>query len=300
MTVSVKGVRSIDIEVSNLAEALRFYVDVWGLTVVESTRESAYLRATGHYHHIVALHQASGTPFVRRITFDAKDRDTIDRIFDRVHSRVELFEVPCRLNGPGGGYGFGFKDPEGRNLGVVCDVDDHPVGADMVCGRPTKVAHVNLNSGDWQKSTRFFTEALGFRVIDEVPALVFLNCDNPDHHSVVLCKSGGPTINHLSFEMLDSESVMRGVGRMQDHGYPIEWGVGRHGAGNNVFAYFAGPDEFPLEYTAEVLQIDQSYVPRGPEYWGFPAGRTDQWGITAPPTRRLKRIQQLFTFSDDG
>ena len=93
---------------------------------------------------------------------------------------------------------------------------------------------------------------------------------------------------------------MRGAARMQDNGYPIEWGIGRHGAGNNVFAYFAGPDEFPLEYTAEVLQIGCDYIPHGPEYWAFPPGRTDQWGLTAPPTRRLKRIQQLFRFSDEG
>ena len=46
---------------------------------------------------------------------------------------------------------------------------------------------------------------------------------------------------------------MRGMGRMKDNGYPIEWGPARHGPGDNVFAYFCGPDELPIEYTAEVL-----------------------------------------------
>src|SRR5262245_48341465 len=59
---------------------------------------------------------------------------------------------------------------------------------------------------------------------------------------------------------------MPGAGRMRDHGYPIEWGVGRHGPGNNVFAYFAGPEEFPIELTGELLQIDDTYVPHGPDY----------------------------------
>ena len=27
---------------------------------------------------------------------------------------------------------------------------------------------------------------------------------------------------------------------LRDAGYPIEWGVGRHGPGNNAFAYFIG------------------------------------------------------------
>ena len=75
----------------------------------------------------------------------------------------------------------------------------------------------------------------------------------------MLAKTNLPTLNHVAFEMPDFNSVMRGMGRMKDNGYPIEWGPGRHGAGDNVFAYFCGPDEVPLEYAAEVLQIDDSY-----------------------------------------
>jgi catechol 2,3-dioxygenase len=67
-----------------------------------------------------------------------------------------------------------------------------------------------------------------------------------------------------------------------------------------VFAYFAGPDEFPIEYTAEVLQVDASYEPHGPDYWKFPPGRSDQWGVTAPRSARLARLQTLFLFDEDG
>ena len=102
------------------------------------------------------------------------------------------------------------------------------------------------------------------------------------------------------FEMPEFDSVMRGMGRMKDNGYPIEWGPGRHGPGDNVFAYFCGPDELPIEYTAEVLQIDDSYVPRGSDYWKFPQGRGDHWGITQPRSARYFRVQRLFHFTADG
>ena len=105
---------------------------------------------------------------------------------------------------------------------------------------------------------------------DDTEMLRFMQCGNTDHHSIVLAREPSTTLNHIAFEMPDLDSVMRGAGRMKDNGYPIEWGVGRHGAGNNVFAYFAGPDEFPLEYTAEVMQVDDSYVVHGPDYWRFP------------------------------
>ena len=141
------------------------------------------------------------------------------------------------------------------------------------------------------------TEVLGFRLIDETVRARFLHAACPDHFSLALVKHSNATLNHIAFDMPDLNSVMRGAGRMRDAGYPIEWGVGRHGPGNNVFAYFAGPEEIPLEYTSEVLQIDDTYVPRGPDFWKFPPGRSDQWGVTNPQTARLARIQQLFGFS---
>jgi catechol 2,3-dioxygenase len=114
---------------------------------------------------------------------------------------------------------------------------------------------------------------------------------------MVTGQTGKPTLNHVAFEMPDLDSVMRGAGRMRDAGFPVEWGPGRHGAGDNVFCYFAGPEEFPIEYTGEVLQIDDSYQFHGPEYWKWPPGRLDQWGITPPHTARWKRIQDMYLFA---
>ena len=77
-------------------------------------------------------------------------------------------------------------------------------------------------------------------------------------------------------------------------------GPGRHGPGDNVFAYFCGPDEVPLEYTAEVLQIDDAYEPHPSSYWKYAPGRSDQWGITQPRSARYYRVQRLFGFTADG
>jgi hypothetical protein len=93
---------------------------------------------------------------------------------------------------------------------------------------------------------------------------------------------------------------MRGIGRMRDHGYGVEWGPGRHGPGNNVFAYFCGPDELPLEYTAEMQQVDDSHRVRMPEDWTWPPGRVDHWGLMPGPSPRVKHAQSLISFTDDG
>jgi catechol 2,3-dioxygenase len=106
----------------------------------------------------------------------------------------------------------------------------------------------------------------------------------------------GDALNHIAFLMPDLESVMRGGGRMKDAGHAIEWGPGRHGPGDNAFNYFIGPFGEVIEYTAEVEQVGADHVARGPADWQWPPGRVDQWGISPPPSARLKEAQRLVLF----
>jgi catechol 2,3-dioxygenase-like lactoylglutathione lyase family enzyme len=294
----IRGVRSVELVASNLDEAARFYETVWGLAPVTASNEARYFRGTGGYHHLLALHSGS-QPAVVRIAFDVADRAGVDALYEKIRATGAKPGKPAKLTAAGGGYGFACKDPDGRNLAFVTDCADHADAAD-IADRPRKIVHVNLNTVDFDGTLKFFTNALGFRVVDDNAPLWFLHCDNSDHCSIVLCKLNLPTLNHIAFEMPEFDSVMRGMGRMKDNGYPIEWGPGRHGPGNNVFAYFCGPDEVPLEYAAEVLQIDDSYQPRPSDYWKFKPGRSDQWGITQPRSPRYYRVQRLFEFTADG
>ncbi len=294
----ISGVRSIALVASNLDEAAAFYETVWGLTAVGRHNDAVYFRGTARYHHVLALH-AGAPPAVARIVFDVADRAGIAALHRAVVAAGCRATAPALFTAPGGGYGFACNDPDGRNLSFICECADHADSEDKP-DRPRKIVHVNLNAREFDRSLRFFVETLGFRVIDENAPLTFLHCANADHCSIVLAKTGLATLNHIAFDLPDIDSVMRGMGRMKDNGYPIEWGPGRHGPGNNVFAYFCGPDEVPLEYAADVLQIDDSYVPRCSDHWKFAPGRSDQWGITQPRSPRYYRVQRLFSFTPDG
>jgi catechol 2,3-dioxygenase len=296
MAVTVRGVRSVEIEMADPERAAEFYSRIWNLKEVGRHDGSIYFRGTGAYHHILAIHPARNGYALRRLVFNAANRDIVQALHHAVTAAGCTSEAPHPLASPGGGYGFGFLDPEGRNLAIVCEVHDHADTADAP-DRPRKIAHVNINAAELERSIAFLTDVLGFRRVDHSGPLHFFHCDNTDHASIVLGRTGKPTLNHVSFELPDLESVMRGGGRMRDAGHPIEWGPGRHGAGNNVFCYFAGPEEFPIEYTAEVMQIDDAYEFHGPEYWKWPPGRLDQWGITPPHTLRWIRIQDLYRFA---
>ena len=101
----------------------------------------------------------------------------------------------------------------------------------------------------------------------------------------------------LDYRMPDIDGVMRGSGRMRDHGFEIGWGVGRHGPGNNVFSYFVDPLGYVLEYTTDMSIVDEIYRVGGPEDWVWPPGRTDQWGIAPPKSEACKAAQLAIGFA---
>jgi catechol 2,3-dioxygenase len=119
---------------------------------------------------------------------------------------------------------------------------------------------------------------------------------NDDHHSIVLAKATCDTLNHVAFNHECWEDVMKASGRMRDARFPIGWGPGRHGPGNNVFMYFVDPFGIVIEHTAEVSQVDDSYRVGGPEDWVWPEGRVDQWGIAPPKTDDCKAAQLAIPF----
>ena len=122
-----------------------------------------------------------------------------------------------------------------------------------------------------------------------------MNC-NSDHHTLAIGDTDNNALNHVAFLMPTLDSVMRGGGRMKDHGHAIEWGPGRHGPGDNAFNYFIDPFGVVIEYTAEVEQIDDSYVARGPADWTWPPGAWTSGALAPPPSPRLKEAQRQVFF----
>jgi len=291
----VAGLRGVDLGVPDVAAHARFFTRVWNLAVVAERNGSVYLRGAGAIHHILALHPREHAQLLC-VNLAAADRDAIDRLHARARNAgARLVDAPAAVNEPGGGYGFAFSDLEGRVLRVIAD-DARHAEARAQPDRPQKITHVVLNTSRQEEAAAFWVQALGFEVSDR-SLLTFIRC-NTDHHNIAFHPGDSSTLHHIAFEMDSIDAVMRGAGRMRDAGYPIEWGPGRHGPGNNVFAYFVGPDDFVIEYTAEVEQVDERYRARQPAQWVYPPGHSDLWGATPPPSERMKAAQKKIRFAE--
>jgi catechol 2,3-dioxygenase len=291
----IAALRSVALSVPDVASTERFYTEVWGLEPIARTGDAVYLRGTGPAHHLLSLHPGSETA-IRNVTLQARSAEalqTIERATPEAGGTVLERTGPAA--DPAGGVGVTIQDGDGRIFRIVHGDAALPAQPDSPV-RPIRLAHVVLNSHDVAQSQPFFERVLGFTLSDRTRIMAFLRC-NSDHHSIALADADQDSLNHIAYVMPSLEAVMRGGGRMKDAGHPIEWGPGRHGPGDNAFNYFIDPNGVAIEYTAEVLQVDDSYKARGPDDWKWPAGRVDHWGISAPPSARLKEVQKAIRFA---
>ncbi|CAN7641698.1 VOC family protein [Neorhizobium sp. LjRoot104] len=290
----VSALRSVELGTPDLAASVDFYIRVWGLEVVAEAGDKVFLAATGDDFHVLELKQSHRSE-LRKVTFRVRSAEDLNSLFTKaVATGSAVLRELGPADAPSGGERFVIREPQGSVLEFV-NGDRRRQGA-IVANRPHRLAHVNINSAEIEALSSFYQDVLGFRLTDRSKLMAFLCC-NDDHHAVVLAEAAANGLNHVAFLMPDLESVMRGSGLVVDQGYPIGWGVGRHGPGDNVFAYFIDPQGVVIEYTAEVLQVDDGYRVRGPEEWVWPPGRTDHWGIAPPKSDACKKAQISIGFS---
>lgn len=291
----VIALRSVDLLVPDLAAAERFYTATWGLAVAAREGARIWLHATGADCHVLCLAEAPQAA-IRSVTFRAADAAALDAVLGMAQrAGATVLAHPAPLAEPGGGLAATLRDPSGFVLRLVAG-DAARTPDPPARDRADRLAHVNLNCTDVDATARFFEAGLGFRLADRSKLMAFERC-NSDHHAVVLAEAPVDGLNHVAFNMPGWECVMRASGRLIDAGFPIAWGPGRHGPGDNVFAYFVDPFGIVVEYTAEVEQVADDHVARGPDFWVWPPGRTDQWGIAPPKPEATKKAQLAIRFA---
>jgi catechol 2,3-dioxygenase len=285
---TVTGVRSIELGVRDLHQSAEFYTKVWALEEVSAAGDTMHFRATGGEHHVLTIRERPQASLLG-VHFAAADRGAVDQLCAKAKGYgVAIADGPAPLDtSAGGGYGFRFETPDGLPMTISSDSAQHP---DVVVdrSRPTKISHVVLNSARTDDQVPFFIDVLGFKLSDSTHMMEFLRC-SADHHSVAIFRNNGPSLNHVAYELPNIDGLMRGAGRLKRSGFDVEWGVGRHGPGSNVFSYFIEPNGFVAEYTTELDQLDDAtHVPQDASYWQKIMPNPDRWGLAGPPSNRMR------------
>ncbi len=265
------GVKAFDAEKA-------YYTDVWGLEPVGEDADHAWFKAQGHdEHHVVQLRRAEENR-VDVIALAADSRADVEALRGKVaEAGCLVVSEPADLTSPGGGYGFRFFSPDGLLFEISSDVAR---GSRRELARwegvPLKISHIVLHSPKHHEAVAFFTDVLGFKVSDWLgDFMCFLRCNSAHHRIAIL--PGPPCLNHVAYDMLSVDDMMRGAHRLKLKGVDIGWGPGRHTAGNNTFSYFVTAAGFVTEYTSELEEVD--FHTHQPTVYTPAPLVMDQWGI---------------------
>lgn len=287
----VSEIRHVGYAVTDLAAEAAFYQDNWGLKQAGEKDGMLHFAAEGHDELYVVRLRQSDVQKIDIITLAADNRADVDALHDKVAAYgCQIVFAPKDLDTLGGGYGFRFFSKDGLPYEISSDVARGP-SRELTRweGIPQKISHIVLHSPDHHEMVRFFTDVLGFKVSDWLgDFMCFLRC-NQWHHRIALLP-GPACLNHVAYDMLGVDDMMRGIHRLKQQGTDIRWGPGRHTAGNNTFSYFTTPAGFAVEYTAELEEVDEATwqakvhtpAPMVMDQWGIGVGGPQTMPHPAP------------------
>jgi len=274
-------------EMPDVERQIEYYTEVLGLTLVERTRDAAYL-ANAVDHHSVILRQGPDAKCVR-LGFEIRPDDDLGDFERQVQGhgvKTERKKDPE----PTISEAVTFEDPKGTVLEVF--------KRDQFTGQrfqtkgivPHKLGHVAFHVTDVKKVTSFYCDVLGFRVSDWMGDFFsFLRC-SPDHHTINLMETGTNRHFHTAFEVRDWAHLQTACDYLSLNGYKLLWGPGRHGIGHNLFAYHRAPNGLITELFAELDRMNEELGyfeprpwhrdhPQRPKVWAKDPAAANLWGI---------------------
>jgi 2,3-dihydroxy-p-cumate/2,3-dihydroxybenzoate 3,4-dioxygenase len=259
MTASVTDLQYVALAVPDLAAERAFFRETWGLEEVHDEGGMVYFAAIGSAHPYVIRLREGAERQTDLIGYSAASAADVDALFAQVcNSGARIISEPAAATGPAGGYGFRAFDPDGHAFEVVAGASQRVVAElapDLVA--PLRISHVVLHSPAHKALQQWYRDVLGFRLSDWLgDFMVFLRC-NPAHHRLAILP-GPPALNHIAFDVASVDALMRGLARMNGAGIELQWGPGRHTAGNNTFTYYTSPNGNTVEYTSDLEEVDEA------------------------------------------
>jgi catechol 2,3-dioxygenase-like lactoylglutathione lyase family enzyme len=183
------------------------------------------------------------------------------------------------------GVGVVFVDPTGITIRAV-GADHRRVDAPQHDPlRPRRLGHVNLKAPDPSAAARFWQDAIGMRLSEQIGDRLFFLRIGSEHHNVGLRPGGEGGLHHLGFEIAGWHQYQPILDRLASLGHRVEYGPGRHTPGNNIFTYLLEPSSgLRLELFADMAQIPDASA-HTPKRWEIEdrfSQTLNRWGPLPP------------------
>src|SRR3954464_4996677 len=153
-----------------------------------------------------------------------------------------------------------------------------------------KLGHVVYYVSDLERSVRFYTEVLPFKVSDvNERGMVFLRY-GADHHTIALAPRPNGVLppkeylqlSHFALEVPNESDLFAIRDWLRQHDVPIKF-EGRKGSGANPGVEFSDPDGYTIELYSHMEQIGWNGRSRPKEFWRR-ASTLEEAFANPPPT----------------
>jgi catechol 2,3-dioxygenase len=170
----------------------------------------------------------------------------------------------------GRGRAFQFRSPGGHEHELFWDVKPLVLPDELRSTLPNRrqkfaptgvgartIDHVTVGTDDVLRDVNWFREKLDFRymeytVLDDSPeTLIFgmVSTTEQAHNLGIILNPDGPAgaAHHLAYWLDQESEVARAADIFMEAGFPVEYGPGKHGMGENTFLYVREPSGFRVE-----------------------------------------------------
>jgi catechol-2,3-dioxygenase len=171
---------------------------------------------------------------------------------------------------------FRVADPDGNVVAFGLAVADAELQGHFLTG---PIQHLTLASRDIEAIEEFYAGKLGFGVSDRVLSdggklMTSFMRGNHEHHNLACFYQDRRGVDHHSYEVGEWDRIRDWCDHFARHDVQLMWGPGRHGPGNNLFAFIVDPDGNWIEISAELEVIHDRQV----KNWRHEERTLNLWG----------------------
>jgi len=276
---SISELGYVALRARDLTGSIKNGVDVLGLREIETTGTKAYLAAQDKHHEIV--YTKADENALDHIALAAPTREDLEAIRAKVERRGLriIAEQPLEDHVD---EGFAFVDVNGFTWQVFTQTSQYSIKKTGLSG-PDRIGHVNIQVTDTLPEVELLADLFNMRISDRIgDDDAFFMRFNTDHHGIAVFKSDKIAIHHHAWQTQSIADLGRLGDRLARRGARLAWGPVRHGAGDNIAAYFIEPSGAVIEVYTDLERIfdpeREARVWRADDlYW------INQWDGQVPP-----------------
>jgi catechol 2,3-dioxygenase-like lactoylglutathione lyase family enzyme len=273
-------VAHVGIQVPDLQRSVDHAVQVLGLREVERLGGASYLTCNERHHELVLIQgEAVACDHLAFEVYEARELEALrTQLAD-----ASIATIADGSREPGVADAVRFAGPGGFVFEVLYGMDrGQPRHYASSGARPRKFEHITIKSSVKDEMEVFLRDVLGLRVSDRAgDAITWLRA-GVEHHGVSVIGADVDQLQHYAWQIDGWDAIRRTGDHLMAHGRQFLWGPGHHGIGDNYFCYFLDEDGVIVEYSADILRIEDEagYEPRT---WPDEPLSVNRWGNPPPP-----------------